>query len=148
LSLSTIGFVFVADQVLKMLAFATNGNGAWLIPVRNDRTGWELLSMPTPLMILVMSAVAAGAGWIGWSLVRRGLMSPIVLGMILGGSLGNIFDRVALGAVRDFLFIEWLGVFNLADIAIVLGCAVWVAEVFRSQLHRPWVRHQSPQIPR
>lgn len=50
----------------------------------------------------------------------------ICLGLILGGTLGNLFDRVVFGGVRDFLYfyrIEY-PVFNIADCALVIGAAM------------------------
>jgi signal peptidase II len=58
-------------------------------------------------------------------------LSSIALGMIIGGAVGNAIDRVAHGAVMDFVFFhiqattwtfQWY-VFNLADAAIVVGVA-------------------------
>jgi signal peptidase II len=52
---------------------------------------------------------------------ERGLM--IALGLILGGTIGNLYDRLVFGGVRDFLYfykIEW-PVFNVADCCLVVG---------------------------
>jgi len=52
----------------------------------------------------------------------------IPLIMIFAGGVGNLFDRITLGAVRDmfeFLFMNF-AIFNLADVFIVLGCLSWV----------------------
>jgi len=43
------------------------------------------------------------------------------LGLIIGGAVGNIIDRIALGAVVDFIDVGFWPVFNLADVAIVMG---------------------------
>ncbi len=45
----------------------------------------------------------------------------LAVGLILGGAVGNIIDRVRLGWVVDFISIGWWPVFNLADSAIVVG---------------------------
>jgi lipoprotein signal peptidase len=50
----------------------------------------------------------------------------IALGLILGGTIGNLYDRVVFGGVRDFLYfyyIEW-PVFNFADCCLVVGAAL------------------------
>lgn len=76
---------------------------------------------------LIALAVSAG---IVFS-YRRVAHSPVVvraaLGLILGGALGNLVDRVRLGYVVDFIDLRWWPVFNLADSAIVLGVALLVA---------------------
>ena len=75
---------------------------------------------------LIALAVSAG---IVFS-YRRVAHSPVVvraaLGLILGGALGNLVDRVRLGYVVDFIDLRWWPVFNLADSAIVLGVALLV----------------------
>jgi signal peptidase II len=59
------------------------------------------------------------------------------LGLILGGALGNIHDRLRWGAVVDFLDFQWRGhhwpAFNLADLAICLGAGLLGLGVWRSR---------------
>jgi len=43
------------------------------------------------------------------------------MGLIVGGTLGNVVDRWYFGAVRDFFSVGWWPVFNVADMAIVIG---------------------------
>jgi lipoprotein signal peptidase len=67
------------------------------------------------------------------------------LGLILGGTLGNLFDRLVFGGVRDFLHwyyaFEW-PVFNLADCCLVVGACLLLAQAF---WHRPQtVEHAAP----
>ena len=50
----------------------------------------------------------------------------LVLGMILGGAVSNGIDRAAQGYVVDFIDLHWWPVFNVADMAIVVGIAVFV----------------------
>jgi signal peptidase II len=52
---------------------------------------------------------------------------PIGLGLVLGGSVSNLLDRVRLGAVTDFLDLAFWPAFNLADTFIVVGVAVLLA---------------------
>jgi lipoprotein signal peptidase len=55
---------------------------------------------------------------------EKGLMAA--LGLILGGTVGNLYDRLVFGGVRDFLYffrIEW-PVFNVADCCLVAGAAL------------------------
>lgn len=60
-------------------------------------------------------------------------MTGIALSLILGGAIGNLWDRVASGRVIDFLLVyvkqyQW-PVFNLADSAIVVGASLLVLEI-------------------
>lgn len=60
----------------------------------------------------------------------------LALGLILGGALGNLWDRVALGAVADFLDFHYAGwhwpAFNLADSAISCGAALLIWDAIRT----------------
>jgi signal peptidase II len=68
-----------------------------------------------------------------WKQSRAFTMSGIALSLILGGAVGNLWDRVAHGRVVDFLLFyvkqyQW-PVFNLADSAIVVGACLLVIEI-------------------
>ena len=68
-----------------------------------------------------------------WRQARALTITGIALSLILGGAVGNLWDRVASGRVVDFLLFyfkqyQW-PVFNLADIAIVVGAALLVIEI-------------------
>ncbi len=55
------------------------------------------------------------------------------LGLILGGTLGNLYDRIVFSGVRDFLwwhkYVDW-PVFNIADCCLVCGAALLLIEAF------------------
>jgi lipoprotein signal peptidase len=87
----------------------------------------------------VVSLVAAIA-IIVWSFRRttaRDLPLCAALGLILGGTLGNLFDRLVFGGVRDFLHFYWFEfpVFNVADSCLVCGAALLLIQAFWS--HSP-----------
>jgi lipoprotein signal peptidase len=79
--------------------------------------------------IFAAVSVAAAVAIVVWGTRRhtareKGLMAA--LGLILGGTVGNLYDRLVFGGVRDFLYfyrIEW-PVFNLADCCLVVGAAL------------------------
>jgi signal peptidase II len=61
-------------------------------------------------------------------------LNTIALGFILGGAFGNLYDRFAYGAVRDFIHYYWLldwPTFNLADFFISLGVLMMLVTLFR-----------------
>jgi signal peptidase II len=65
----------------------------------------------------------------------------MALGLIAGGAIGNIYDRMRQGAVTDFIDLH-LGAwhwptFNTADIAIVVGAAILIADSFHSAPRQP-----------
>jgi signal peptidase II len=78
-----------------------------------------------------------------WKQVRGLTITGIALSLILGGAVGNLWDRVASGRVVDFLLFyvksyQW-PVFNLADSAIVAGALLLVIEILwaKPQTHDP-----------
>jgi len=81
-----------------------------------------------------------------WKQRRPLSLTGIALSLILGGAMGNLWDRVASGRVVDFLLFyinryQW-PVFNLADSAIVVGAALLVIEIL---FHKPSREHsQTP----
>jgi signal peptidase II len=77
--------------------------------------------------VIVLTAIA-----VTWMLVffarsgGRHPILPVALGLLLGGSLSNLVDRVRLGYVTDFLDFRFWPAFNLADAFIVAGVAVLI----------------------
>jgi signal peptidase II len=69
---------------------------------------------------------------IAWLLVvfaRSGARHPVLpvgLGLVVGGSVSNLADRIRLGHVTDFLDLGWWPAFNLADTFIVVGVGLLV----------------------
>jgi len=65
----------------------------------------------------------------------------LALALILGGAVGNLIDRVLIGAVVDFLYFHigehYWPAFNLADSAISVGAALLVWDAFRKKSHQP-----------
>ena len=63
----------------------------------------------------------------------------IALGLILGGTVGNLFDRVVFGGVRDFLYfylIDW-PVFNVADCCLVVGAGLLLVQAVFGKKEKP-----------
>ncbi len=72
-----------------------------------------------------------------WMLRRGGSrMLSAGLSLILGGALGNLWDRVMIGRVTDFLLFHYAGwswpAFNVADSAITVGAALLIIDSFRA----------------
>jgi lipoprotein signal peptidase len=83
--------------------------------------------------ISLVAAVAI-AWWSGRPSARRELGLSAALGLILAGTLGNLFDRLVFGGVRDFLHLHYQSfdwpVFNLADCCLVFGALLLLAQAF------------------
>ena len=145
--------IFLLDQASKALVARTLAVGELrrVIPgffnlthTRNPGAAFGLLSnsdSPWTVAFLILVSVAALA--LVGSLLWRGpaRLAGVGLGLILGGALGNLFDRLQAGSVVDFLDFHVGGyhwpAFNLADSAIVVGAAALLAEVLRSRRSAP-----------
>ena len=89
--------------------------------------------------ILIAFSVAAILVVFGmiWRVGRTFSLTGLALGLILGGAIGNLYDRISLSYVVDFLEVRivhyhWPD-FNLADSAIVIGACLLLLEIFRTQ---------------
>lgn len=144
--------VLVADQVLKLAllhgAGLTETNGFRLAPfldivlVWNRGISYGLFQQETAvgrwgLAALTVVAVVALGVWL--SRVRHWL-AAVSLGLVIGGAIGNGIDRIWYGAVVDFVHFyvgsfSWY-VFNIADVAIVVGAAGLVLDSLRGRSGR------------
>ena len=82
----------------------------------------------------LLAVTLAATGLLAWWLVRsQSVLAAVGLGLIIGGALGNAIDRVAHGAVIDYLDLHAFGrhffVFNVADAAINVGVALLIFDL-------------------
>jgi signal peptidase II len=95
--------------------------------VQNSGIAFGLFPSATSVVTL-LTAIA-----VAWMLVffaRSGSRHPVLpaaLGLLIGGSVSNLVDRVRLGHVTDFLDLKWWPAFNLADSFIVIGVVILLA---------------------
>ena len=61
---------------------------------------------------------------------------PVALGLVIGGSVSNLADRVRLGYVTDFLDFRFWPAFNLADSFIVIGVGILLAALVLAERSR------------
>lgn len=131
LVLATGAFVFCLDQGSKALWFELEndqGRSTWhLIRLTAHANYGISFNLPLPLWIPIGLAlvIALGTLILAATRPRLTLLALLGLGFVLGGALGNGFDRVSLGFVRDWLLWFELSAINLADIAIVAGCVLF-----------------------
>lgn len=135
-----------ADLVTKYLAFRNIGKGevVQVIPgilnltcslnrggvwgIGQGKSGWFIL----------FSLIAAGfVIWLSHTTPRSRLLTHIALGAVLGGAIGNLYDRLQCGAVRDFVDVYWgrrhWPTFNVADALICIAVGLMMIEVWRGE---------------
>ena len=104
--------------------------------VENSGIAFGFFSSRTTVVIAV---TAVAVGWMVWFFARsakRHPVLPVALGLVLGGSVSNLIDRVRLGRVTDFLDLEAWPAFNLADSFIVVGVAILFGALVLADLPR------------
>jgi len=130
----------IADQVTKHVVVTTLGldesthvlGPLSIHHVQNSGIAFGLFSSATAVVTVV---TAAAIVWMLAFFARSGSRHPVLpaaFGLLIGGSLSNLFDRVRLGHVTDFIDVHWWGlrVFNLADSFIVIGVVILLAALF------------------
>lgn len=122
--------VFLTDQALKYLVMRNLGPGESIpvIPgllditfIRNPGAAFGILPNQSFFFVIVTLVVL---GVIGYFITKNTRLEPLLLvsfGFTLGGAVGNLADRLRHGSVTDFIDFRFWPVFNVADIAIVLG---------------------------
>ena len=122
----------VADQLTKQVVGRTLelGESVDIVGpfsihhVQNSGIAFGLFGSRTSIVIVV-TAIAVGAMLVFFARSgRRHPVLPVGLGLVLGGSIANLIDRVRLGRVTDFLDLAAWPAFNLADTFIVVGVAI------------------------
>jgi len=66
------------------------------------------------------------------ALKRNSFINQFLLGIIIGGALGNLFNRVYLGYVIDYIILKPFPVFNVADIGITLGLIILFLTTYKT----------------
>ena len=132
LSLGSVAFAGVAaDQLTKSIVTSrldlndqVHVVGPFSIHhVTNSGIAFGLFASATSIVILLTGLAVA---WMLYFFARSGSRHPVLpvaLGLVIGGSISNLTDRVRLGHVTDFLDFKYWPAFNLADSFIVVGVA-------------------------
>jgi signal peptidase II len=134
---SKLWLFFVADiartQPIRVTPFFE------LILVWNRGISYGLFQQHSELgrWLLIVFSLIAAVGLSIWAWRSGERLLALALGLIAGGALGNVVDRLLYGAVLDFAHLFWGGfswyVFNIADAAIVAGVALLLYDSVRSR---------------
>jgi signal peptidase II len=147
--LATVALAAVlADQVTKHVVTQTLGldesehviGPLSIHHVQNSGIAFGLFSSATAGVTVV---TAAAVVWMLAFFARSGSRHPVLpaaLGLLIGGSVSNLVDRVRLGHVTDFIDFRYWPAFNLADSFIVIGVAILLGALIATD--------RKPQPPR
>ena len=121
--------VVIPDLFSWTLAYNTGAAFSFLA----DSAGWQR-------WLFALIAVVVSAVLVVWlkRLGRSETWLAIALALILGGALGNLYDRIVYGHVVDFIFVHWQNrwyfpAFNFADSAICVGAVMLALDMFKSK---------------
>ena len=140
--------IFLVDQLTKWwvtgpLGVDTIGDQKVILPIfnftftENNGISLGLLNAETEvgrwMLVALTGAIAIGVAW--WIGREKHRGDQLALGMVLGGALGNILDRVRFGYVVDFADLHFgefrpFLIFNVADAAISIGVAILLLRAF------------------
>ena len=133
----TASLVFILDRVSKIYisvllssqkAYPVVKNVFHLTLVKNKGAAFGLLPGWLPLFLTVSLVTIIIILSLHFQKKIKASIGAFSLGLILGGTLGNLYDRLFYGAVIDFLDFRFWPVFNLADSAITIGVIIlaWI----------------------
>lgn len=133
---------FLSDQLTKLLIRQTFSAGQ-SVPifeqyfhftyVRNPGGAFGLMPLGKPFFLIAALIVVIGI--IIYKLTHPGLgrLANLAMGLVLGGAAGNLFDRLFLGEVVDWLDFRIWPVFNIADMVLVVGLSLFGLFIIRSK---------------
>lgn len=116
-------------EVIKSFFYLTYTN--------NKGAAFSILTGRRILLILVALIVIGVLIYYVRKNKIEGKVNKIALSLVIGGSIGNLIDRILRGAVIDFIDVKIFGynfpIFNLADTFIVIGVFLLIIEMFRKE---------------
>ncbi|MGH7763977.1 MAG: signal peptidase II [Candidatus Dormibacteraceae bacterium] len=127
--------VFALDRLTKSLVAATIPYGTevpaigHLVGITNVRNAGAAFGIaPAGAWIFLIASIVVAIGLVVYvARTPNSWWNDAVLGLILGGTVGNGFDRLVFGTVTDFINVHFWPVFNVADTAISTGVVLLIA---------------------
>ena len=122
----------IPDYFAWTLAYNTGAAFSFLA----DHSGWQrwlyaaIAYGVSAVQVVWLKRLKASESWLA-----------VALALVLGGALGNLYDRIVLGHVVDFILVHWQNrwyfpAFNIADSAITVGAVMLALDMFRSSKTR------------
>ncbi len=131
----------IADQLTKQIVISQLdlgeavhvGGPLYLHHVKNSGIAFGMFDGAAgPVTIFTAVAVLAMLIYFARSGARHPIL-PVALGLLIGGSLSNLVDRLRVGHVTDFIDFQWWPAFNLADTFIVVGVGILLLALIASE---------------
>lgn len=126
--------VVVFDQITKWLVSSSRVMFDWgflkFHLILNTGAGFGILKGHVGILALVSVGVCGLILWY-YPKIEKDVWSQVLWGIVLGGTIGNLIDRVARGVVIDFIDFGWWPAFNIADSALVVGVLALVVMSFK-----------------
>ena len=101
--------------------------------VTNRGAAFGMMAGNGPFFVAVAVLVLAGMAFSYRAIRQADPWLATALGLLAGGTVGNVVDRLRLGYVVDFLDLRWWPVFNLADSAICVGVAIMIVKILHGE---------------
>lgn len=122
-STKVLAAVTLDDRVVELwaLTLRLGHNPGVAFGLGNRLPGAAVIALTSAVTVLIAAMAARGA-----------FQPPAAAGLVLGGAVANLGDRIVGGTVVDFLDFGWWPSFNFADIAITTGAAVAVTSAMRT----------------
>lgn len=123
-----VAHVMVPPRTIEVTPFFN------LVMAWNPGVSFSLLQIDSVWMPWILSAVAIAIVTVLllWLRKTEHRLPALAIGLVIGGALGNVIDRLRFGAVADFLDFHWGGyhwpAFNVADSAITIGVVILIGD--------------------
>jgi signal peptidase II len=93
------------------------------------------------LSLLPLAVLGFGVGYL-FTKTSMSWLSAVGFAFVIGGGMGNLYDRLLYGSVTDFLHIDFIifqtGIFNMADVSIMTGMGMVILDAFHKKVkHQP-----------
>ncbi|WCN39012.1 signal peptidase II [Aneurinibacillus uraniidurans] len=137
--------VFLIDQGTKWLIVKSMNIGE-SIPIwegvfnltshRNRGAAFGILQNRRVFFIVITIVIIIGIIWYMRKIMQESKLLALALALILGGAVGNFYDRLLTGEVVDFFDFTLIHypIFNVADSAIVIGVGLFILDVIRDMI--------------
>jgi len=141
--------IIVLDQLLKLFFVQWIGpdadrhtiqlEGSFLAfdYVENTGAAFGIMTSATGTLAAISLLISLGGLFMMWREHRTAPLAALAIGLVVGGAVGNVIDRIFRGYVVDFMAVGEFPRFNLADSCITIGVLLLLAAMIRESRQQP-----------